>query len=83
MTHHLDRRHGINHHLGELVLKRTGRTERCALLQRLLQGIENAIVGVADDGGTPRPNVVDVLVAVHIICLAALDPVKDDWLATD
>lgn len=39
-------------------------------------------MGVADNGGAPRADVVDVLVAVHVPGVSALDAVEEDGLTT-
>mmetsp|Transcript_8138 Transcript_8138/g.20250 ORF Transcript_8138/g.20250 Transcript_8138/m.20250 type:complete len:478 (+) Transcript_8138:194-1627(+) len=82
-AHHLDGRHRVDDHLGELVLERTRRAERGALLHGLGDGGEHAVVGVADDGRAPRAHVVHVLVAVDVVRLAALDVVEHDGVAAD
>mmetsp|Transcript_1349 Transcript_1349/g.3817 ORF Transcript_1349/g.3817 Transcript_1349/m.3817 type:complete len:483 (+) Transcript_1349:151-1599(+) len=82
-AHHLHRRHRVDDHLRELVLERTGSAERRALVHGLLDRIQHAIVRVAHDRRAPRADVVDVLVAVDVIRLAALHAVKDNRLAAD
>jgi len=77
-AHHLDRRHRVDHHLGELVLERAGRTEGRALVHRLLDRSEHTVVRVTHDRWAPRADVVHVLVPVDIVRLAALSAVEDD-----
>ena len=74
------RRRGA-YHLGELVLERARRAERRALLHGLGDAGEHGLVGMADDGRAPRAHIVDVLVAVNVVRLAALDMVKHDGVA--
>ena len=80
---HLDGGHRVDHHLRQLVLQDAGRAERRALLHRLRDRIEDGIIGVAEDGGAPGADVVDVLVAIDVVGLAALDAVEDHRLAAD
>jgi len=80
---HLDGGDRVDDHLGELVLERARRAERRALVKRVLQRVEHALVCVADDSRAPRADVVDVLVAVDVVGLASLDAVEDDRVAAD
>mmetsp|Transcript_41301 Transcript_41301/g.100220 ORF Transcript_41301/g.100220 Transcript_41301/m.100220 type:complete len:396 (-) Transcript_41301:89-1276(-) len=80
---HLHGRDGLDHHLRQLVLQSARRAERRALVHSLLDRIEHAVVCVADDRRAPRADVVDVLVAVDIPRVCALDAVEDDGVAAD
>jgi hypothetical protein len=64
-------------------LERAGRAEAGALLELVAQHGVDLVVRGADDGGAPRPDVIDVLVAVHVPAVGALDPVKHDRVAAD
>ena len=46
-----------------------------------LRECAHLVVGVAADGGPPGSDVVDVLVAVHVVCIRALHAVEDNWVA--
>mmetsp|Transcript_508 Transcript_508/g.1557 ORF Transcript_508/g.1557 Transcript_508/m.1557 type:complete len:443 (+) Transcript_508:800-2128(+) len=78
---HLHRGDRLDHLLGEHVLEGRGRAEGGALLQGLLERLQHPVVRVADDGRAPGAHVVDVLVAIHVPRVRALDAVEDHGLA--
>ncbi len=62
-------------------LELAGGAEGGSLLDLGLESGVNLVVGMANDGGAPRADVVDVLVAIDVPAVGALDPLKDDGLA--
>ena len=60
---HFDGGHAVDHHLAEDVLELARGAEGGALVNLRLEGVVYLLVGVAADGGAPRADVVDVLVA--------------------
>lgn len=57
-----------------------------ALLQGGLDSTQDLVVGVTKNGWAPGQDVVDVLVAIHVPDVGALDVVKHDgvaWCSTE
>ena len=82
-AHHLHRWHRGDHHLGEGVFQGAGGAEAGSLVEGLMQGGDHLGVGMAADCWPPAADVVDVAVAVYVPGVGALDPIKNDRLATD
>mmetsp|Transcript_60032 Transcript_60032/g.82502 ORF Transcript_60032/g.82502 Transcript_60032/m.82502 type:complete len:216 (-) Transcript_60032:77-724(-) len=80
-AHHLDGGHSLDHHLRQVVLQKRRGTEGGALLHLLVQGLQDGVIRVANDGRAPGADVVNVLVAINIPRIRALDPVKDHRVA--
>mmetsp|Transcript_34592 Transcript_34592/g.87891 ORF Transcript_34592/g.87891 Transcript_34592/m.87891 type:complete len:222 (-) Transcript_34592:76-741(-) len=79
--HHLHRGHCIDHHLGQLVLQRRRCAKGRAFGHLLLQGLQHLIVRMANDCWAPCPDIVDVLVVVHVPSIGALHAVEDNGVA--
>lgn len=56
--------------------------EAGALVDLLLEGGINLLVGVTDNRRSPAADVVDVLVSIDVPAVGILDALEDDWLAT-
>mmetsp|Transcript_148944 Transcript_148944/g.211574 ORF Transcript_148944/g.211574 Transcript_148944/m.211574 type:complete len:224 (-) Transcript_148944:413-1084(-) len=82
-AHHLYRRHSIDHHLSQLVLKSTGCAEGGALLHLLVQRLQDGVICVSDDGRAPSSNIVNVLITVNIPCIGTFHTVEDNWVASN
>mmetsp|Transcript_31624 Transcript_31624/g.38692 ORF Transcript_31624/g.38692 Transcript_31624/m.38692 type:complete len:224 (-) Transcript_31624:31-702(-) len=78
---HFHGRHGVNHHLGQLVFQRAGGAERRAFIEGGFHRGDDVRVSVAEDGGAPRADVVDVFVPVHVEGVGARDAVEHDGRA--
>lgn len=64
-------------------LELAGSAEAGALLNLSLQDRVDLVVGMAADRRAPRANIVDVLVAVNIKAVSALDVVEHNGAATN
>mmetsp|Transcript_15205 Transcript_15205/g.35590 ORF Transcript_15205/g.35590 Transcript_15205/m.35590 type:complete len:361 (-) Transcript_15205:349-1431(-) len=82
-AHHLDRGHGVDDHLGQLVLQYRRCAEGGALLQLLRQCLQHVVICVPYDGRAPSANVVDVLVAIDVPSVCPFHTVEDNWAAPD
>ena len=65
-TDHVDRRHGSADKTGQVHLLGHRRAETCASFRGFYQSIHHRWMGVAQHQGSPRPQIVDVFVAVGI-----------------
>src|SRR5262249_21581343 len=82
-AHHLDGGHGVDDELGELRLGLGGGAEGHAAAHRLLDGADDARVGVAEDQRPPRADVVEVLVAVEVVEVRPVAAGDEQRLAAD
>ena len=79
----LDRRHGLDHQLGQFVFGQGRRAETRAAMQGRLDGLDDRRMGVAEDHRAPGADVVDVAVAVDVEQVGPFGPVEEDRLAAD
>mmetsp|Transcript_14458 Transcript_14458/g.28563 ORF Transcript_14458/g.28563 Transcript_14458/m.28563 type:complete len:393 (-) Transcript_14458:26-1204(-) len=82
-THHLHAGNSVDDHLCENVLIQRRRSKRRTLLERLHKSLVDLGDAVAADGRAPGSDVVDVLVAINVEHIRALDRVKHHRLAAD
>ena len=77
---HLDAWDSVDDHLSEGVLQGAGCAEAGAFLDRFLKSADHLGMGVTADRRTPAPDVIDVLVPIHVPRVGTFDPVEDDRL---
>src|SRR5687768_3099600 len=81
-TNHLNVRHEVHHAFGEVNFQRTRRTIRRPFQCRLLNRFYNFWMRMSHDKWSPRKNVINVTIPIHIEEVCAFTMIYEEWLPT-